>query len=193
MRQLTNQQRFVLFNTWSSAIDRCHNPANASFPHYGGRGIYVCDRWRDSFDAFVADLGPRPDKHSLDRINVNGPYAPENCRWATAYVQARNKRDTKLTEQDVADIREATLQGHPARAMSAFYDVTEAYIRKLTEDIRSRKTFNAPSAKITEAQVREIRARYANGENVQTLANDYGLKPRNTFYIVTNQIWKHVV
>jgi hypothetical protein len=81
------------YSIWAGMNDRCSNPNNNAWKYYGGRGIKVCDRWRASFEAFFADIGPRPtSKHSIDRINNDGNYEPGNVRWATATVQANNKR-----------------------------------------------------------------------------------------------------
>jgi len=79
---------------------RCANQAEPSYPNYGGRGIYVCERWRDSFANFLADMGPRPAGTSIDRIDNDGPYSKLNCRWATQAEQARNTRHNHRVEHD---------------------------------------------------------------------------------------------
>jgi len=75
---------------------RCYNTRAKNYPDYGGRGITMCDEWRNDFAAFFRDIGPRPSpKHSIDRINNDGPYAPENVRWAVRSVQNRNRRTNR--------------------------------------------------------------------------------------------------
>jgi hypothetical protein len=77
---------------WRGMIERCENPRHVSFKYYGGRGIKVCKRWRKSFAAFLADMGPRPPGKTLDRIDPNGNYTPKNCRWTTPSKQRLNQR-----------------------------------------------------------------------------------------------------
>lgn len=86
------------YNIWSTMITRCHTPTNKRFPLYGGKGVTVCDRWRHSFENFLADVGPRPSKkHSIDRYpDPHGNYEPGNVRWATQKEQCNNKRDNRL-------------------------------------------------------------------------------------------------
>lgn len=84
-----------LYNTWKKMRDRCQNPRATQYPYYGGRGVTVCDRWND-FMAFAADMGPRPDGHTLDRKDSSGDYMPTNCRWASRAEQTLNRDATRM-------------------------------------------------------------------------------------------------
>lgn len=97
--------------TWHGMIDRCHNPKAPNYNDYGARGIAVCERWRESFDAFYIDMGIKPSGYSIERINFNGHYEPGNCRWATVTEQNRNKRDVVLNEEVVSDAKRRHAEG----------------------------------------------------------------------------------
>ena len=103
-----------LYNVWKGMIARCYSPTVKAYKHYGARGIIVCERWRvkgQGFKNFVSDMGERPSKHSIERIDNDGNYEPSNCKWATQKEQVRNQRCTrKITIEGItyiaADIAE---------------------------------------------------------------------------------------
>lgn len=130
--------RTRLYRVWGTMISRCHNPNTEQYAGYGGRGIQVCDRWRKSFLAFLEDMGNPPPGHTIDRINSQGNYEPDNCRWATPKEQARNTRRNRVGVVDgqrmcVAEAEEKygvkyrTILGRICRGMSmeqaVFYDL----------------------------------------------------------------------
>jgi len=89
-----------LYQTWFTMRARCNNPKHTYFENYGGRGIKVCERW-EIFENFLADMAPRPNGRTLDRIDPDGDYEPSNCRWATARQQRHNqsKKFTGITKR----------------------------------------------------------------------------------------------
>lgn len=88
-----------LYVTWQQMKGRCENPRHHKYAAYGARGITVCERWQD-FWAFVADMGPKPPRHTLEREDNQGGYDPFNCKWAPAKVQQNNKRSSRTVTHD---------------------------------------------------------------------------------------------
>lgn len=118
------------YGVWKAMKDRCIREKNPQFKDYGGRGISVCGRWMDSFQNFLADMGPRPsDDLTLERIDNNGNYEPGNCRWATMTEQRRNtsrnvylvyrgRRVTLMELSEISGLAWMTLKGRLERGMS---------------------------------------------------------------------------
>jgi hypothetical protein len=87
------------YSSWKNARARCYSPANPSFKYVGAKGIAMCDRWRDSFAAFLNDMGPKPtESHTIERKNNALGYCPENCRWATPSEQQHNTKKCRWIE-----------------------------------------------------------------------------------------------
>ncbi len=96
-----NQSKHPLYHIYYGIKDRCYNTKTPAYPRYGGRGIFMCDRWRNSFHAFVYDMGIRPSpEHSIERVDNDLGYCPENCVWATRQQQSRNRSNNVVLSQD---------------------------------------------------------------------------------------------
>jgi len=99
MAMLETGVRHPDYCIWIKMKSRCLNTNDKSYLNYGGRGITVCDRWKESFEYFIADMGWRPNKnYSIERIDYNGNYCPENCKWIHKSEQSKNNRRVKLIE-----------------------------------------------------------------------------------------------
>lgn len=89
------------YQAWNHMLQRCYNPNDSFYADYGGRGIGVCDQWRHSFESFISDMGDKPSsKYSLDRIDSNADYSPDNCRWADSFTQSQNRRTVVWIEHN---------------------------------------------------------------------------------------------
>jgi len=115
------------YRVWDAMVRRCHNPSHHAFKHYGARGIKVCDKWK-TFGGYFEDMGNRPHGLSLERIDNSLGYFKENCKWATATEQARNRRTTKLDEIKVVQIKRMLENGVTQSAIAAQFDVTRGAI-----------------------------------------------------------------
>lgn len=118
------------YKSWSMMKQRCHNPKAPDYDEYGARNITVCSDWY-TFEGFLSDMGIRPDGTTLDRIDADAGYSPDNCRWATPAKQQRNRR-CSLGEEDASWIRWATLFAGVSQAVLAeAYEVHPSLVSRV--------------------------------------------------------------
>lgn len=131
------QWNHPLYGIWSHMIARCHKPNDKAYHLYGARGITVCDEWHD-INNFIADMGDKPKGYSLERLDNNQGYNPENCVWANPTRQARNRRCVKLSMEKAEEIRSlprraanGTGDGYTRQEIADMYGVSLATIKKV--------------------------------------------------------------
>lgn len=128
-----NGKHTRLFRAWLDMRGRCDNPRLRSYASHGARGITYCSEWQ-AFERFVADMAPHPGEGwTLERIDNDGNYEPDNCKWATQTQQNRNQRRTKLDEDKVAEIRRLKAKGYSYGRMAAMYGVARSTIQGVVE------------------------------------------------------------
>ena len=118
------------YRTWQRMWERCTNKKAYGYRWYGARGISVCDDWRD-FENFLRDMGRRPEGRSIDRIDCNGNYTPQNCRWATVTEQARNKRNTVRMPDVAIIVLERRQDGVSVNAIANEVGVSTSVVRQM--------------------------------------------------------------
>jgi hypothetical protein len=150
------------YEVWKNMRRRCNDPRNKRYARYGGRGITICARW-DDFLLFIEDMGPKPSpKHTLERIDNDGPYCPTNCRWATGKEQARNRRTNRLVAFNgrTCTLAEwAEIAGIPYPVLRArFYRLKWPIVRCLSEPHRKSKKLSRSEASAIQNDTRTMAA-----------------------------------
>ena len=131
------------YATWEAMNQRVNNPNSTHYSYYGGRGVSVCDRW-SSFEAFYCDMGERPEGMSLDRIDANGDYTPENCRWVSHTAQMENRRAQKNSPYGIGGVgitksgkfRVRIKSGRKERHLGVFSDFFEACCARKSAELK---------------------------------------------------------
>lgn len=170
MRDKTKQSAYV---TWCGMKQRCNDEGHVRYSYYGGRGIKVCERWQNSFSAFFEDMGPRPFKMSIERIDTNGNYEPSNCRWATRKEQARNTRRKRVLTIDGVEYHLSELAekyGIDVRTLDkrlqAGWPHDKAFSKELQYDTSSLPAAVAANAAKKRAQTHCKRGHELSGDNL---------------------------
>ena len=132
-------QRSLTYNSWRSMRERCYLKSNASYKRYGAKGVTVCPAWKDSFEAFLRDMGERPEGHVLSRKNDRGNYEPSNVVWKTLEENSAEKKSArgvdvgsaKFTEEQILEIRKLAKEGYGMRKLGRMYNTYHTTISSI--------------------------------------------------------------
>ena len=171
---------------------RCHYPGSIGYKNYGERGICVCDRWMNSFENFYADMGDRPEGKSLERIDNDGDYCPENCKWASRSEQGTNQRTNRLLTHNGETMtlaqwsRRTGLSKHViSRRIKIGWSISKA----LDTPLHQTRKNQLNASKLTAEDVLAIRASDASPHD---LAARYGVTYHNIYAILRRKSWRHI-
>lgn len=181
---------------------RCNNPNDAESHNYGARGIKICERW-NSYENFLSDMGRRASsEHSLERIDSNGNYEPDNCRWATVYEQSYSRRTTKLSPTLVAEIRRlAWIQKASYTEIAKKLELGISHVRRValalewkagteTSNIPDREQAKRNPRKLSSEQVAEIRSLGIEKCTYASIARKFGISGTHARGIILGIYWK---
>lgn len=147
------------YNSWDNMIGRCYRKSQPDYDSYGGRGITVCDRWRNSYKDFLSDMGERPEGTTIDRIDTDGNYEPNNCRWSTNEEQQNNKRNSVkyLYNEKELTIKEISLQtGIPERTLWSRRNLGAESTSELIRKIEYKSSFNLREKERENARLKKL-------------------------------------
>ncbi len=195
VRTIREQNRAI----WRGIIHRCHYETCREYRWYGARGIAVCDRWRKSFDAFLEDMGGRPEGMSIERVDNDGNYEPTNCKWIPRTEQSHNQRSNKLLTFEgetlhiagwarKVGLKRTTLE-HRLKKGWAVRDALTVPLGSRPNKVRGQQHGNS---KLTAELVLDIRDRVANGEKKRVIARSLGLSQTVIQDAVSGRRWGHV-
>lgn len=182
------------FRIWCAMRNRCNNKNNKSYFMYGAVGVRVCERWDLSFDAFMQDMGDRPPKMSIDRFpDCKGNYEPGNCRWATDFEQANNRRNSIYIDFSGKRLSVAEWARELAVPEARlYYRITHGWTpeKALFGKRHLRDSPSSGRAVLTPERVLELRQKLASGHRQKALASEYGVSSQTISAINTRKVWQ---
>lgn len=181
-----------LLRLWRGMHNRCYKQSQGSYKHYGGRGIFVHPSWHgvEGFQNFLRDMGPRETGMTIERIDNDGPYSSDNCKWVSRNAQSRNKRNNRwiscgeetLTLKDWANRLGCNPAAILARIKSGMSE----------EEAVTKPVPKRPNSRLSESDVRSIRSIYPV-KTMQALADEFGVSKKTIANVVHNKIFVDVI